>query len=222
MNRLLHHAAATTLALALGATTLTSTLTSCAGPGGGSPGVLDGALELAQWMTGSFDSADQAESSPDDFLDIRLEMVEVWRGRGQGRWLYVEQAAATALDRPYRQRVYHLFRDGDRIRSDVYELPGDPLVLAGAWRDPSRLAGIGPDDLILREGCSIWLRRTSAGWVGSTRGSDCSSSLGGAAYATSEVTINAYELSSWDRGFDANGEQVWGATAGPYRFVKRH
>jgi hypothetical protein len=27
-------------------------------------------------------------------------------------------------------------------------------------------------------------------------------------------------LESWDRGFDAGGEQVWGATAGGYVFEK--
>ncbi|QDU65398.1 chromophore lyase CpcT/CpeT [Engelhardtia mirabilis] len=206
------------LALVLG---VAAAATGCAGPGGGSPAVLDKAVELAHWMVGSFDSADQAAQAPDDYLDIHLETVRIWTDRSDGPWLYVEQAAATALDRPYRQRVYHLVRDGAGVRSDVYELPGDPLALAGAWRDPARLAGLGPRDLIRREGCSIWLRRTPTGWVGSTRGQDCASSLGDAVYATSEVTITATSLSSWDRGFDANGEQVWGAAAGGYRFVKR-
>ena len=28
-------------------------------------------------------------------------------------------------------------------------------------------------------------------------------------------------LTSWDRGFDSNDKQVWGATSGPYVFKKR-
>jgi hypothetical protein len=56
--------------------------------------------------------------------------------------------------------------------------------------------------------------------TGSTQGDGCASALRGAAYATSEVTLTAGELDSWDRGFDATGNQVWGSTKGAYRFVK--
>jgi hypothetical protein len=45
--------------------------------------------------------------------------------------------------------------------------------------------------------------------------------LRGAAYATSEVVIEPAILVSWDRGWNAAGEQVWGATKGGYEFVKR-
>ena len=71
-----------------------------------------------------------------------------------------------------------------------------------------------------RGGCSIFLRADGPAFVGATRGEGCSSSLAGAAYATSEVTITRDVLTSWDRGFDAAGEQVWGATAGAYEFVR--
>ncbi|MCK5454144.1 MAG: hypothetical protein KAJ16_07275 [Calditrichia bacterium] len=55
---------------------------------------------------------------------------------------------------------------------------------------------------------------------GSTRGNDCQSSLRGTAYATSEVTIRKTELISWDRGFDSNDQQVWGAEKAGYIFKK--
>ena len=58
---------------------------------------------LVDWMTGSFSS--QAQSLEDEeYFDIRLEMVAIWPMRSDGLWLYVEQASASALDRPYRQR----------------------------------------------------------------------------------------------------------------------
>lgn len=196
-------------------------LVGCAAPTGAGPNLLGAAAELATWMTGSFDSADQAAEAPEDFLDIRLEMVPIWTERADGPWLYIEQASATALERPYRQRIYKLTREGGQLRSDVFELPGEPLALAGAWRSPSAFDGLEPGDLLPREGCSIWLRREGSAWVGSTRGDACSSTLAGASYATSEVTVTDDLLTSWDRGFDADGEQVWGAEAGPYRFVKR-
>lgn len=175
---------------------------------------------LAEWMTGSFSSAAQAETQPDDYFDIRLEMAPIWTDRTDGPWLYVEQAAAEALDRPYRQRVYRLVPDGDFIRSDVYLLPGDPLAFAGAWRTPEVFTGTTPEELELRTGCSIWLQDLGGVHVGATRGRSCESSLGDAAYATSEVTVTADRLTSWDRGFDEAGVQAWGATAGPYEFLR--
>jgi hypothetical protein len=176
--------------------------------------------ELVAWMTGWFSSAEQAALLPDDYFDIRLFMVPIWTDRTDGPWLYVEQAAASALQRPYRQRVYHLVATEDGVRSDVYELPGDPLVFAGDWRTPERFVALGPDELVPRTGCSIFLERTADGYRGSTVEGDCPSTLAGASYATSEVVISEDVLESWDRGFDAHGEQVWGATAGAYVFVK--
>ena len=171
-------------------------------------------------MTGSFTSTTQSEALPDDFFDIHLYMQPIWTGRRDGIWLYVEQAAASNLERPYRQRVYHLHATSEGPRSDVYELPGDPLRFAGAWRTPERLDEVERDELVERSGCSIFLRRSGDAFEGATRGDGCSSSLAGAAYATSEVTITRDVLTSWDRGFDATGEQVWGATAGAYEFVR--
>ena len=42
----------------------------------------------------------------------------------------------------------------------------------------------------------------------------------GASFARSEVEILEDKVISWDRGFDANGEYVWGAEKGPYIFNK--
>jgi len=51
-------------------------------------------------------------------------------------------------------------------------------------------------------------------------GKDCPSELRGAKYATSEVTISKNGFVSWDRGFDENGNQVWGAEYGGYDFLR--
>ena len=56
---------------------------------------------------------------------------------------------------------------------------------------------------------------------GATSGNGCISTLRGAAYATSEITLEHDLLVSWDRGWDEHHEQVWGATAGGYEFARR-
>ena len=53
---------------------------------------------------------------------------------------------------------------------------------------------------------------------GETAPEACPSSLRGATHATVAVTVTATGLDSWDRGWNAEGEQVWGAQDGPYEF----
>jgi len=177
---------------------------------------------LTGWMTGTFDSTEQAAARPDDYRPIRLVMLPIWEDRSDGPWLYVEQAVVGAEDRPYRQRVYRLAIDGlEGLRSDVYELPESPAGFVAAWAQPGVWKTCEPADLVPREGCSIYLRRRGDGaFVGETRGTGCKSRLGDAAYATSEVVVTSSVLSSWDRGFSSDNEQVWGAERGPYRFRK--
>lgn len=177
---------------------------------------------LQAMMTGWFTSAEQARSDP-EYFEVHLQMVPIWTERAGEHWLYVEQALATALDKPYRQRVYRLERRADgRLVSRVYTLPGDPLAYAGAWKKPDIWRDLKPEQLTERTGCAIVLTRQADGsYAGSTQGTSCPSDLRGARYATSEVVITPDTLTSWDRGFDADGKQVWGAKKGPYVFKKQ-
>ena len=174
---------------------------------------------LARWLTGSFSSATQAGNTT-SYRDVRLHAVQIWTERSDGPWIYVEQAPAEKPAEPYRQRVLQIGRRTDgAYESRVFTLPGSPLRFAGAWKDPGKLTGLEPAQLTAREGCTVTLRRGEDGsFRGGTVGKGCPSDLAGAAYATSEVQLTADSLVSWDRGFDADGKQVWGPTQGAYRF----
>ncbi|MBC8426264.1 chromophore lyase CpcT/CpeT [bacterium] len=177
-------------------------------------------LMLAQCLSGSFSSAAQA-ALDSDYHEVALETVRIWPMNEDGVWLYVEQADAAARDKPYRQRIYHLSRRNEIIIvNEIYRLPDDAAMI-GAWQDPSRFDALAPADLTVKEGCGVELERTNE-WTfaGSTKERDCASELQGATYATSEISITPSWIESWDRGYDENGEQVWGAEKGPYRFVK--
>lgn len=189
--------------------------------GGGAVAPRDADVErLAGMLEGSFRSTAQAAQDP-DYRDVRLVMARCWRERDDGPWLYVEQAMAATPDAPYRQRVYQLSRREDgAFESRVYELAA-PEASVGAWRRERPLDGLSPADLALREGCEMALRsRPDGSFEGRTGVRTCPSALSGAAYATSEVIVTQTRISSWDRGFAADGTQVWGAKKGAYVFVR--
>ncbi|MEQ8704262.1 MAG: chromophore lyase CpcT/CpeT [Phaeodactylibacter sp.] len=175
--------------------------------------------ELQQAMTGTYSSA--AQSAEDDaFYDITLHMYPIWKDRGH--WLYVEQAVSTMPAKPYRQRVYKLEQvDKKTFRSIVYTLNDEDDVV-GDWQVPESFDRLAAEDLRLREGCAVILAQQPDGsYTGSTEGDLCKSTLRGAAYATSEVSILPGKIVSWDRGFDEVGKQVWGAEKGGYIFLKQ-
>ncbi len=173
--------------------------------------------QLATWMSGAF-SSEQQSIDDERYFHITLRTAAIWTEREDGPWLYVEQATASRPQQPYRQRVYHLTQENGLFISTVYSLP-TPVQHVGAWQNPDSMDHIGPDDLQERTGCAVFLKpKDDASYRGATDADACQSSLRGASYATSEVTVTANAIDSWDRGFDAEGNQVWGAEAGAYLF----
>ncbi|MEM9083650.1 MAG: chromophore lyase CpcT/CpeT, partial [Planctomycetota bacterium] len=173
---------------------------------------------LTELMIGSFDSVAQSERD-ESYFPITLEMVPIWTEMNGAKWLYIEQAVASAKERPYRQRVYRVTESAEGIfESAVFELP-NAMNYAGEWQEEDAIADLSPLDLSERKGCSVFLKMLLTGeFEGSTDGKNCLSSLNGASYATSEVAIGAHGLTSWDRGFDDKDEQIWGAVDGAYVF----
>ncbi|MFZ4056823.1 MAG: chromophore lyase CpcT/CpeT [Ferruginibacter sp.] len=175
---------------------------------------------LKNRMCGSFNS--ELQSKQDSaFFNIHLHMTRIWPEQPDGYWLYVEQATASALNKPYRQRIYHVYQqDKKTLVSKVYEMNA-PLRFAGGWQHPEIFGELLTDSLIDRLGCAIYLHKNKTGdFYGATPGKECLSTLRGANYATSEVVIKAEELISWDRGWNNADKQVWGAVKGGYHFVK--
>lgn len=174
-------------------------------------------IKLSEMMIGSFSSEAQSKADT-SYFDIRLQVHPIWKNRTDGLWLYVEQAMAKRIDKPYRQRVYRLSdSQAGGVESAVFTMKS-PLRFAGKPEDVEKLI---PDSLSQREGCSVFLQRSGKKFIGATKEKTCPSDLKNAAYASSEVTITRKMMLSWDRGYNADGKQVWGAEKGGYRFVKK-
>ena len=179
--------------------------------------------EVAALLAGTFDSKDQADADPERFRAVRIVAVLVPKSRlaSGAPVLYVEQALLASPNKPYRQRFYRIEETADgNVVSRVFE-PKDPIGVSGKWREPADLGLYGPGDVVERIGCAVRLRRTPEGWEGATEGKSCPSALSGARYATSKVRLTPGRMESWDRGFDVDDVQVWGAREGPYVFVRR-
>ncbi len=180
----------------------------------------EGLETLVTWMTGAFDSADQAKSDT-SYLNITMKATRIWDDKPNGAWIYLEQAAAEAPDKPYRQRIYFLSElEEDSYTSDIYNIK-DETALVGAWKDPSKFDNLTPFDLQNKQGCTVFLFYDGFQFSGSTNEKTCKSNFQGATYTASDVILTASELRSWDRGHNDAEEQVWGAKDGPYIFKKR-
>ncbi len=199
------------------------------------PRSLDSELDtLASWMTGSFDTfaqveKDEREQGQTSYRHIRAVMHIVpvaipGLAVDGARTFYVEQAAASALDKPYRQRVYLLTRKDGRLVNRIYKFK-DAAPFSGAFSDPARLASLKPELLTLEEGCDVfWTASSPDLYKGSTGENSCRSSWRGGSHAVSRIEMTPASITSLDQGFDDEGNQKWGPPAGEegHIFVKRN
>jgi hypothetical protein len=174
--------------------------------------------ELFTLMQGSYNSEIQSQVDS-SYYNISLHMYPIWEDKGN--FLYVEQALNNMQDKPYRQRIYEVTRTSDSVFSSaVYTLNVDSLWI-GKWKTPKAFDSINLKDIALKEGCEVNLKRVAPKhFIGKTGDSSCVSTMRGASFARSEVEVLEDKIISWDRGFDADGNYVWGAEKGAYIFNK--
>ena len=67
--------------------------------------------------------------------------------------------------------------------------------------------------------CTVSLRVSNfGGYVGSTPTGGCATAFRGATSIHNIVVLHDRGMDTWDRGFDASGNQVWGAEDIPYQY----
>lgn len=175
---------------------------------------------LTVFLTGGFSNADQARNDQ-NFRATALHIAPFWAGRSDGPWLYLEQSLADAPAHPYRQLVYQLApRPDGALDVKIFDLP-DPIAATGAWREPTRLAGLSPANLIPRGGCTLIMKLQGDGsFKGGTSDKGCASALRGATYSTIECAVTNLQIVIWERGYNAADTQVWGSIHGGHIFKR--
>jgi CpeT protein len=177
-----------------------------------------GLKTLINFMEGDFNSTEQSKNDT-SYFDIRLHVHQVVTKNNE-YWLYVEQAVSTAQDKPYRQRIYKVKQlDNTNYTSEIYTITNEKDWI-GIHNDPLKMKKM-PLSIDQKKGCTVYIRLLEDGtYKGATNEKDCESKLRGATYATTEVSITPQMMVSWDRGYDTNGKQMWGAVKGGYKFIK--
>jgi hypothetical protein len=174
-----------------------------------------------QFLSGRFDSADLARSSPGvSALEVMACAADV--AGLPPRALYVEETPLGTPDGPRRQRVVVL-EPGDSEGAAVLWRTFD-LVNPGGAVDGCRGGGhprFARDEVRERPGCAMVLRWDGNVFRGATSGRSCPSTLAGATWARHETMVDAMGFRLWEQAFDVEGQPVGKADVGTYVFVRR-
>ena len=170
--------------------------------------------QLVNCITGKFDSNRQAQNY-DQFTNIQLVIVPVWEDKDE-HWLYVEEAAGSNTQEPFKQVLYNISKSKDEgIISEVYELK-NPEKFTGKWKNPSFFDQITTDNITPINDCVMYITQEAMGlFKVSTKDKACSSVQNGDKYATSILEISPEALTS--RVMSDNG----GNEARIYTFIKK-
>jgi hypothetical protein len=178
--------------------------------------------EVVSHLDGAMDTSAQANANP-KAPNVRITSCKVTVkdaasiNRPQ-TFLYQEQALSRKLNQPYRQRFLRIApsRDKRSIESAVYK-PPTPKAWTGLCAKPEaervvRISEVG------KSTCSVFLQRQGDKYVGETKAGGCPSDWKGATRITNHIVLHQAGMDTLDRGFDAAGKQIWGATDKPYQF----
>lgn len=201
-------------------------LTESAASAQGAP-ALDPAAEFAAMSEGSWTSQEQSADSRYDWVES--ETVRVLAEREDGIWLYQENAILSssreeaptsgAKDRPYFQIVIQLRSIGpDTVHATSYriETPEARAGARGLWKS----GGAGFDmSWIGSPACMNELTRVAEGfWTGAAQ---CPNTYKGAVRVDSRSIRTPGSYVNWDRGFNSDGQQMWGPVSGGYIFLRK-
>ena len=182
------------------------------------------AEEVAALLSGKMDTSAQAianSKAPNvQMTTCRIESLNPVNS--QSIFLYQEQAMSTSLDKPYRQRFLQISPSplSQSVRSRSFK-PADPTRWSGLCnRAASSQQSVTLSDLGTPV-CNVFLKQVGTGFMGNTPVDGCPANVRGAVRITNHIELTSNRMNTWDRGFDAQGKQVWGAKTESYQFRRK-
>jgi CpeT/CpcT family (DUF1001) len=179
--------------------------------------------KVAGWLEGVMDTTTPPSASGKS-VNVRMRTCRIRLADDRDRrfadsiFLYQEQAVRETLEQPYRQRFLQIMPTADgSIESKAYK-PEKPTAFVN-WcdRQPDTMRVL-PTVNLGTPICSVFLRVEGDRFIGETPPQGCPTSVRGAVRMTNTIELFADGMNTWDRGFDANGKQLWGAKNESYQY----
>jgi hypothetical protein len=104
------------------------------------------------------------------------------------------------------------------VRSLAYR-PANPASWVNACNKPIGDRTL-PSSELGTPVCAVFLHRSDTGFIGTTPREGCPTQARGAVRITNQIELTPTGMNTWDRGFNAEGQQVWGAQSDSYQFRK--
>ncbi|XP_057865626.1 chromophore lyase CRL, chloroplastic isoform X3 [Cryptomeria japonica] len=152
---------------------------------------------VAEALSGEKFSSEQAARDPMTYFNHRMLACPAMEMVNGSKLLYFEQAFWRTPEKPHRQRFFVVKPCPKDMKCDVEHVAEhlNTLYLSQCERGRRCL------------------------YKGSTPPNGFPNLWNGATHCTSELTIfRNGEIHCWDRAYDDEGNQVWGARQGPYEF----
>uniref|UniRef100_A0A7C9DI36 Chromophore lyase n=1 Tax=Opuntia streptacantha TaxID=393608 RepID=A0A7C9DI36_OPUST len=188
----------------------------------------DHARLVSHSLSGEKNSREQAARDPDHYFNLRMVTCPAAEMVDGSKVLYFEQAFWRTPQKPFRQRFYMVKPCSKEMKCDV-ELSTYAIRDVEEYKNfcdrpkdqrplPEEVIGDIAEHLT-----TIHLKHCERGkrclYEGTTPPGGFPSTWNGATYCTSELAVlKNNEIQMWDRGYDDDGNQVWGVKEGPYEF----
>lgn len=181
--------------------------------------------DVASRLEGTMDTSARARVNP-KAANVRMTACRVSvsedteQSGGKPIFLYQEQALSNELNKPYRQRFLEIssVNNGRTVRSQSYK-PANPESVINLCNRPTTERSVKFSELG-KPVCNVYLTRSGENYIGVTPTQGCPANVRGAVTITNTIFLSKTGMNTWDRGFDADGKQVWGALAESYEFRK--
>jgi hypothetical protein len=195
--------------------------------------VLDRDMALfLEWFPGRFDNDrqvffDRDLQTPEDARNGRFHSIfrRVDLPAFGQHVFYVEQYTDNDPAKVGRQRLYVFTPDyAEGAVKLTIHVPPNPQALLGAWRDPTKLAGLTPAQTTVHPGCDVWWKRQANQFHGYMREGACrinSQRSGRTIVVSDDLVLTADEIWIRDAAVDTRGAYVYGNKAGVHSMLRR-
>jgi hypothetical protein len=174
---------------------------------------------IVEWLSGRMDLSAQVARNPaavPPLVNVHMVGCVMTVAGSSERWVYQEQFLPDHRTEPYRQRFLKIVPTATGAVSETYV----PLELA-RWVglcDRPRAERVAPAEAARPGQCRVSLQRDGAHYRGETQPGGCPTTARGAKYTMNVIRLGAEGMDTHDRGFAADGRQLWGSDGAPYEF----